>query len=176
MNSILDSKLLQHLRSNNTSCITFCRVIIVMSQQKKFQTGSMVSMVQSDMHWLTLQATAATAVAYRNQSGMSYILHSHACGHGSTHTRTLIWTIVHSCHTLASYPGPSQKKGEGAGIHCLRMRKNTPGFMGVRITPYLTVDYIRGLFVIVCFIAWVWFYGYGVFSTAVAYALSKVGK
>ena len=54
--------------------------------------------------------------------------------------------------------------------------------MEVRITPYLTVDYIRGLFVIVRFIAWVWFYGYGynnsrcVFSTAVAYALSKVGK
>ena len=48
--------------------------------------------------------------------------------------------------------------------------------MGVRITPYLTVDYIRGLFVIVRFIAWVWLYGYGVFSTAVAYALSEVGK
>ena len=41
-------------------------------------------------------------------------------------------------------------------MHCLRMRKNTSGFMGVRITPYLIVDYIRGLFVIVRFIAWVW--------------------
>ena len=50
--------------------------------------------------------------------------------------------------------------------------------MGVRITPYLTVDYIRGLFVIVRFIAWVWLYVASrcVFSTAVAYALSKVGK
>ena len=47
------------------------------------------------------------------------------------------------------------KEGRGSGIHCLCMRETTPGFYGVRISPYLTVDYICELFVNVHFIAWV---------------------
>ena len=66
-----------------------------------------------------------------------------------------------SAEFLASYPGPSQKKGEGLVYTVCACAKIPQVFMGVRITPYLTVDYIRGLFMIVRFIAWVWLYGYG---------------
>ena len=40
---------------------------------------------------------------------------------------------------IASYPGPSQKKGEGL-VHTLRMRENTPGFYG---GSYNSVPYRR---------------------------------
>ena len=41
---------------------------------------------------------------------------------------------------LASYPGPSQKKGEGLVYTCLRMRETTPGFYG---GSYNSVPYRR---------------------------------
>ena len=76
-------------------------------------------------------------------------------------TRHMMLFPVRAYHWIASYPGPSQKKGEGL-VHTVCACAKIPRvFMGVRITPYLTVDYIRGLFVIVRFIAWVWLYGYG---------------
>ena len=46
--------------------------------------------------------------------------------------------------TLASYPGPSQKKGEGLVYTVCACAKLPQVFMGVRITPYLTGDYICG--------------------------------
>ena len=66
-------------------------------------------------------------------------------------------SVIPLHHVLASYPGPSQKK---AWYTLFAHARNYPQvFMGVRITPYLTVDYICGLFVNVRFIAWVWLYG-----------------
>ena len=60
--------------------------------------------------------------------------------------------------------------------------RETPRFYGIRITPYLTVDYIRGLFVVYCLgVALrvrppvVKVYSFRLFSTAVVY-LSKIGE
>ena len=80
---------------------------------------------------------------------------------------------MHLTHNTSLVPRPLPKEGRGPGTHCLRMRENTPGFYG---GSYNSVPYRR---------LYPWtvrdrpFYCLGVafvFSTAVAYALSKVGK
>ena len=86
------------------------------------------------------------------------IVHIPSISSLSENTHTHYTGIVPALFHIASYPGPSQKKGEGLVYTVCACAKLPQVFIGIRITPYLTVDYICGLFVNVHFIAWVWLY------------------